>query len=85
MIAADSLPGMRVSCSWGSGNDSVDVMLDSGQGDVREALPVDNWERKGASALSLSYRVAYRMIKGYLALLRGYLVVNKGELDKLWV
>ena len=63
--------------------DSVDVMLDSGQGGVREALAVDNQERKGASALSISYRVAYKMIKVYLALLRGYLVVDKGELDKL--
>jgi hypothetical protein len=61
MVAADGLPGMRVSCSWGSGNDSVDVMLDSGQGGVREALAVDNRERKGASALSISYnRVAYK-------------------------
>jgi hypothetical protein len=85
MVGVDGLPGMRASCSWGSGNDSVDVMLDSGQGGVRKALAVDNRERKGASALSISYRVAYRMIKGYLALLRGYLVFDKGELDKLWV
>jgi hypothetical protein len=36
-------------------------MLDSGQGGVREALAVDNRERKGASALSISYnRVAYK-------------------------
>jgi hypothetical protein len=63
--------------------DSVDVMLDSGQGGVREALAVDNPERKGASALSISYRVAYKMIKVYLTLLRGYLVVDKAELDKL--
>jgi hypothetical protein len=84
MVAADGLPGMRVSCSWGSGNDSVDVMLDSGQGGVCEALAVDNPERKGASALSMiSYRVAYKMIKVYLALLRGYLVVDKSELAKL--
>jgi hypothetical protein len=61
----------------------VDVMLDSSQGGAREALAVDNWERKGASALSISYRVANKMIKVYLALLRGYLVVDKGELDKL--
>jgi hypothetical protein len=60
-------------------------MLDSGQGGVREALAVDNQERKGASALSISYRIAYKMIKVYLALLRGYLVVDKCELDKLWV
>jgi hypothetical protein len=58
-------------------------MLDSGQGVVREALAVDNRERKGVSALSISYRVVYKMIKVYLALLRGYLVVDKGELDKL--
>jgi hypothetical protein len=83
MVAADGLPGMRVSCSWGSGNDSVDAILDSGQGGVCEALAVDNRERKGVSALSISYRVAYKMIKVYLALLRGYLVVDKGELDKL--
>ena len=57
MVEADGLPGMRVSCSWGSGNDSLDVMLDSGQGSVREALAVDNRERKGVSALSISYRV----------------------------
>jgi hypothetical protein len=81
MVAADGLPGMRVSCSWGSGNDSLDVMLDS----VREALAVDNRERKGASALSISYRVTYKMTKVYLALLRGYLVVDKGELDKFVV
>jgi hypothetical protein len=83
MVAADALPGMRASCLWGSVNDSVDVMLDSGQGVVREALAVDNRERKGVSALSISYRVVYKMIKVYLALLRGYLVVDKGELDKL--
>jgi hypothetical protein len=83
MVAADGLPGMRASCLWGSGNDSVDVMLDSGQGGVREALAVDNPECKGTSALSISYRVAYKMIEVYLALLRGYLVVDKGELDKL--
>jgi hypothetical protein len=83
MVAADGLPGMRVSCSWGSENDSVDVMLDSGQGGVREALAADNPERKDAPALSISYRVAYKMIKVYLALLRGYLVVDEGELDKL--
>jgi hypothetical protein len=59
-------------------------MLDSGQGGVREALAIDNPERKkGASALFVSYRVAYKMIKVYLALLRGYLVVDEGELDKL--
>jgi hypothetical protein len=70
-MAADGLPGMKVSCLWCSGNNSVDVMVDSGQGGVREALTVDNRERKGASALSIPYRVAYKMIKVYLALLIG--------------
>ena len=53
MVAAVDLPRMGVSCTWGKGNDSLDVMLLSGQGGVCEALALDNWKRKGASALPM--------------------------------
>jgi hypothetical protein len=52
-VAAVGLLRMGVSCTWGKGNDSLDVMLDSGQDRVCKDLAVDNEKNKGASALPM--------------------------------
>jgi hypothetical protein len=84
MVAAVGLPGIGVSWACGSGNDVFVVVMMRITAKAGFARLVDVTTASKCASMALILIVnAYKRMKFYLALLRGYLVDDKGELDKL--